>query len=426
MKGFRNVIWSLLAAFCAVAGTWAADLPSVSPEEAGFSSERLARIGPVIKGEIEKGQYPGAVILVARKGKIVYFESIGQLDPASGKPMTKDAIFRLYSMTKPYTSVAAMILMEEGRLRISDPVSKFIPAFANLQVSVPTTDPSTGATRYVNVPVERDVTIQDLLRHTSGLVYGGFTAHAKVKELYAKEGVDWKDVTPAEQIERLAKVPLAHQPGSTFEYGLSVDVLGRVIEVISGMPLSQFLQERIFTPLGMTDSAFIVPKDKLDRLAQPFATDKATNTPVNLLDVTVPQKNDAGGAGSVGTASDYARFLQMMANGGQLDGVRVLSRTTVAYMTADHLGPDTKFSGVTTLPAGTGFGLGFAVRRETGRFEVTGNAGEYYWAGAAGTGFYVDPKDEIVCVWMTQGQPGMPRRYDRYLFKQMVYQAITD
>jgi CubicO group peptidase (beta-lactamase class C family) len=192
------------------------------------------------------------------------------------------------------------------------------------------------------------------------------------------------------------------------------------------MPLGRFLQERIFTPLAMTDSAFIVPPEKRDRLAQPFATDKSTNTPINLLDVTVAQKNDAGGAGSVGTASDYARFLQMMINGGQLDGVRLLSPTTVRYMTADHLAEDFKASGATTLPAGTGFGLGFAVRRETGRFEVTGNAGEYYWAGAAGTGFYVDPKEDLICVWMTQGQPGMPRRYDRYLVKQMVYQAIND
>ena len=425
MREFRSFVCSLILVFCVAAVTWAADLPSAPPENLGFSSERLARIGPVIKAEIEKGQYPGAVILVARKGQIVYFESFGQLDPAGGRPMTKDAIFRLYSMTKPYTSVAAMMLMEEGRLRLTDSVSKYIPAFAKLEVSVASTDPYTGVAKYFNVPVDREITIQDLLRHTSGFVYGAYTAHPRVKELYAKEGVDWKGVTPAEQIERLAKVPLAHQPASTFEYSLSTDVLGRVIEVISGMTLGQFLQERIFAPLAMTDSAFIVPKEKLDRLAQPFATDRATNTPINLLDVTVPQKNDAGGAGSVGTAADYARFLQMMINGGQLEGVRLLSPTTVRYMTADHLAPDFKASGATTLPAGTGFGLGFAVRRETGRFEVTGNAGEYYWAGAAGTGFYVDPKEDLICVWMTQGQPGMPRRYDRYLFKQMVYQAIN-
>ena len=423
MKALRSIAGCLILALSGAAFTWAAGLPPASPEDLGFSSERLARIAPVIQGEIDKGQYPGAVMLVARKGKVIYFESVGQLDPASGKPMGKDAIFRLYSMTKAYTSVAAMMLMEEGKLRLTDSVSKYLPALAKLEVSVPVTDPYTGATKYVNVPTDRDVNIQDLLRHTSGIVYGQYTSHPKVKELYAKEGVDWKDVTPAEQIERLAKVPLAHQPGTTFEYSLSVDVLGRVIEAITGMTLGQFLQERIFAPLAMTDSAFIVPPEKRDRLAQPFAVDRATDKPINLLDVTVAQKNDAGGAGSVGTTMDYARFLQMLLNGGELDGVRLLSPTTVAYMTADHLG-DAKFSGSTTLPAGTGFGLGFAVRKETGLFEVTGTKGEYFWGGAAGTGFYVDPTEEIVVVWMTQSQPGIARRYDRYLFKQMVYQAI--
>lgn len=425
LSGFRRIAAGWALALFAVSSAPAADLPSATPESLGFSSERLARIGPAIKGEIEKGQYPGAVILVARKGRIVYFETFGQLDPASGKPMIRDAIFRLYSMTKPYTSVAAMMLVEEGKLRLTDPVSRYIPAFAKLEVSGASADPSTGAVKYTNIAADREITIQDLLRHTSGLVYAGFTANAKVKELYTKEGVDWKDVTPAEQIERIAKVPLAHQPGSTFEYGLSTDVLGRVIEAISGMPLGRFLQERIFTPLAMTDSAFIVPKEQLGRLAQPFATDPATKTPINLLDVTVPQKNDAGGAGSVGTAADYARFLQMLINGGQLDGVRLLSPSTVRYMTADHLG-NAKGAGAVALLPGMGFGLGFAVRQETGLFEVTGSAGEYFWAGAAGTGFYVDPKEELTCVWMTQGQPGMPRRYDRYLFKQLVYQAIIE
>ena len=425
MKGLRSFAWALIFALSAAGLSWAADLPSASPESLGFSSERLARIGPAIKAEIERGQYPGAVILVARKGHIVYFESAGQLDPATGKAMPKDAIFRLYSMTKPYTSVAAMMLVEEGRLRLTDPVSKYIPSCAKLEVSVPTTDPATGNVRYTNVATDREITIQDLLRHTSGLVYAGFTAHPKVKELYMKEGVDWKDVTPAEQIERLGKVPLAHQPGTAFEYGLSVDVLGRVIEVISGMPLGQFIQERIFVPLKMADSSFLVPKEKLGRLAQPFAKDPATGSPINLLDVTVPQKNDAGGAGSAGTAGDYVRFLQMMLNGGQLDGVRLLSPTTVKYMTSDHLG-DIKSSGFVALPPAIGFGLGFAVRRETGLFEVTGTVGEYFWAGAAGTGFYVDPKEQVICVLMTQAMPGMQRRYDRYLFKQLVYQAITD
>lgn len=425
MRSVHQFVSGLLLALACIPLPLAADLPWGDPERLGFSTERLARIKPAIQREIDKGQYPGAVMLVARKGRIVYFESVGQRDPVSGQAMSNDTLFRLYSMTKPFTSVAIMMLMEEGKLRVTDPVSRFIPALANLPVSVAATDPYTGATKYVNVPADREMTIQDLLRHTSGLVYGTQTSHPKVKELYAKEGVDWKDLTAQEQIERLARVPLAHQPGTTFEYGLSTDVLGRIVEAVSGMTLSEFLQTRIFGPLGMTDTAFIVALDKRARLAQPFATDAATNTPIKLLDVTVPQKNDAGGAGSSGTASDYARFLQMLLNGGELDGVRLLSPVTVRYMASDHLGPETKFSGVTTLPGGTGFGLGFAVRNETGRFEVSGNAGEYFWAGAAGTGFYVDPKDEIVCVWMTQGQPGMARRYDRYLFKQMVYQAIV-
>lgn len=425
MKSLRSLVCGLMVALSSAGLIGAAELSSAPPESAGFSSARLARIGPALKTEIERGQYPGAVVLVARKGKVVYFESFGTLDPGTGKPMPKDAIFRLYSMTKPFTSVAAMMLVEEGRLRLSDPVSKYIPAFAKLEVSLASTDPATGAIKYSNVAADREITIQDLLRHTSGFVYAGFTAHAKVKELYLKDNVGWQNVTPTEQIERLAKVPLAHQPGTTFEYGLSTDVLGRVVEVVSGKPLGEFIQERIFMPLAMTDTAFVVPGDKVQRLAQPFATDPATATAINLLDVTVPQKNDAGGAGSAGTAADYARFLQMMLNGGQLDGVRLLSRTTVKYMTSDHLG-EIKSSGVVALPPAIGFGLGFAVRRQTGLFEVTGNAGEYYWAGAAGTGFYVDPQEELICVFMTQAQPGMPRRYDRYLFKQMVYQAIDD
>ena len=205
MNASHRIAWSLLFTLTLVFVAQAAELPSAAPESLGFSAERLARIAPVIKGEIEKGQYPGAVILVARKGKIIYFDSIGQLGPSNGKPMAKDAIFRLYSMTKPYTSVAAMILMEEGRLRLTDPVSKYIPAFAKLEVSVASTDPYTGATKYVNMPVDREINIQDLLRHTSGFVYGAYTSHPRVKELYAKEGVDWKDVTPAEQIEQIGR-----------------------------------------------------------------------------------------------------------------------------------------------------------------------------------------------------------------------------
>lgn len=411
--------WILIASLA-----FAQDLPTASPEAVGLSSARLARVTELVKGEIAKGRYPGAVALVARRGKVAYFEALGQRDPQSGAPMTKDAIFRLYSMTKPFASVAAMMLVEDGKILLSDPVSKYLPKLKNLQVSVPRVDPQTGRVSYALVPTEREMTIQDLMRHTSGLVYGVFTSHAAVKEAYAKEGVDWDGVTPAEQIERLARVPLAHQPGSAWEYSLSTDVLGRVIEAVSGATLGQFLQERLFAPLKMTDTAFLVPNGKVARLAQPFAKDPVSGDTVKLLDVTVAQKNDAGGAGSAGTVADYARFSQMLLNGGQLDRVRILGRATVAQMSSDHLGDIRVASPI--LPRGYGFGLGFAVRKETGLNWVTGSAGEYRWGGAAGTAFWIDPKEQMVVVWMTQGQPGPRRGEDRDLFRQLVQAALVD
>ena len=403
---------------------WPQGLSTATPEAVGLSSPRLARVTEAVKGEIAKGRYPGAVALVARRGKVAYFEALGQRDPQTGAPMTKDAIFRLYSMTKPFTSVATLMLLEDGRLLLNDPVSKYIPKLKGLQVSVPRVDTQTGKVTYAVVPAEREMTIQDLLRHTSGLVYGGFTSHTGVKEAYTKEGVDWNGVTAAEQIDRLARVPLAHQPGTAWEYSLSTDVLGRVVEAVSGVTLGQFFQERIFTPLKMTDTTFLVPNGKVVRLAQPFAKDPVTGAAVALLDVTQPQKNDAGGAGTAGTVMDYARFSQMLLNGGQLDRVRLLGRATVAQMSSDHLGDIRLASPI--LPRGYGFGLGFAVRRETGLNWVTGSAGEYRWGGAGGTAFWVDPKEQMVVVWMTQGQPGARRGEDRDLFRQLVQAAILD
>jgi CubicO group peptidase (beta-lactamase class C family) len=411
--------WILTASLAFAQG-----LPTASPEAVGLSSARLARVTELVKGEIAQGRYPGAVALVARRGKVAYFEALGQRDPQSGAPMTRDAIFRLYSMTKPFTSVAVMTLVEDGKILLNDPVSKYLPKLKGLQVSVPRVDPQTGRVTYALVPAEREITIQDLLRHTSGLVYGVFTSHAGVKEAYAKEGVDWENVTPAEQVERLARVPLAHQPGSAWEYSLSTDVLGRVVEAVSGATLGQFLQERLFAPLRMTDTAFLVPNGKAARLAQPFAKDPVSGDTVKLLDVTVAQKNDAGGAGSAGTVADYARFSQMLLNGGQLDRVRILGRATVAQMSSDHLGDIRVASPI--LPRGYGFGLGFAVRKETGLNWVTGSAGEYRWGGAAGTAFWVDPKEQMIVVWMTQGQPGPRRGEDRDLVRQLVQAALVD
>ena len=415
---------TLLGFILAASLAFAQGLPTASPEAVGLSSARLARVTELVKGEIAKGRYPGAVALVARHGKVAYFEALGQRDPQSGAPMTKDAIFRLYSMTKPFASVAVMTLVEDGKILLNDPVSKYLPKLKGLQVSVPRVDPQTGRVSYALVPAEREITIQDLLRHTSGLVYGVFTSHAGVKEAYAKEGVDWENVTPSEQVERLARVPLAHQPGSAWEYGLSTDVLGRVVEAVSGATLGQFLQERLFAPLRMTDTAFLVPNGKAARLAQPFAKDPVSGDAVKLLDVTVAQKNDAGGAGSAGTVADYARFSQMLLNGGQLDRVRILGRATVAQMSSDHLGDIRVASPI--LARGYGFGLGFAVRKETGLNWVTGSAGEYRWGGAAGTAFWVDPKEQMIVVWMTQAQPGPRRGEDRDLFRQLVQAALVD
>ncbi|HEX6111403.1 MAG TPA: serine hydrolase domain-containing protein, partial [Geminicoccaceae bacterium] len=256
---------------------WGRSLPTVEPDKVGLSPERLQRIGEVFQQEIDQGRLPGAIVVIARKGEIAYFESFGSRDPASAAPMPKDAIFRIYSMTKPLVSVAAMILMEAGRLQLADPVSKFLPEFAELQVSVPSTDPY-GKVTYALVPAERPITVQDLLRHTAGLAYGELTANAAVQEAYAGIGVykpdglpfEARDVAPAEQIVGLAKAPLIHQPGTVWEYSLASDVLGRVVEKASGMRLGDFLEERLFTPLGMVDTGFSVPPADMARLAEPL------------------------------------------------------------------------------------------------------------------------------------------------------------
>lgn len=410
---------------------WAQSLPSAKPEQVGLSSERLDRVGQALKGEIAKGKLPGAVALVARKGRVAYFESFGLQDKAGGAPMANDAIFRIYSMTKPLVSVAAIMLMEDGRLVLTDPVSLHLPQLTKLQVSAPKADSTFARVTYQMVPTEREMTIQDLLRHTSGLAYGEITANAPVKEAYAKAGAyqpsglpfDARGSTPAEQVTGLSKAPLAHQPGTVWEYSLASDVLGRVVEAASGMRLAQFLQQRLFEPLKMPDSGFSVPAEKMRRLAQP-----SPDNPVKLIDVSAPPKNDSGGAGGVSTAMDYARFSQMLLNGGRLDGARVLSRPSVSLMTSDHLAristPVTPGELLLGTPGYT-FGLGFAVRQGPGVAGVPGSAGEFMWAGFAGTYFWVDPKEELLGVLMTQA-PSPERAYYRRLFKQLVYQAITD
>jgi CubicO group peptidase (beta-lactamase class C family) len=427
----RTAILTLGLVFLVVATGWAEPLPSAPPDQVGLSAERLGRIGVALKEEIAKGKLPGAVALVARKGRVAYFEAFGARDKAAGAPMTKDAVFRIYSMTKPLASVAAMMVMEDGRLVLTDPVSKFLPEFTRLQVSVPKADSTFARVTYTLVPAEREPTVQDLLRHSSGLAYGEITVNAPVKEAYARAGVfqpqglpyESRGMIPAEQVTQLAKAPLAHQPGTVWEYSLAVDVLGRVVEAASGRRLGEFLDQRLFRPLKMTDTAFHVPADRMSRLAQ-----TAPDNPVKVIDVSAPPKNDSGGAGAVSTAMDYARFAQMLLNGGRLDGTRVLSRTTVALMTSDHLAriqtPVTPGELLLGTPGYT-FGLGFAVRQGPGVAGVPGSAGEFMWAGFAGTYFWVDPKEELVGVLMTAA-PSPERAYYRRLFKQLTYQAIVD
>jgi CubicO group peptidase (beta-lactamase class C family) len=433
MKRISALIFILV--FSASAAS-ARSLPTVEPEKVGLSSDRLQRIGQVFQEEIDQGRLPGTVVLIARKGEVAYFESFGFRDPASQAPMAKDAIFRIYSMTKPLVSVAAMILVEEGRLQLADPVSKFLPEFAELQVSVPSTD-AYGKVTYALVPAARPITVQDLLRHTAGLAYGEITGNAEVKEAYAAIGVykpdgllyEARDVVPAEEIVGLAKAPLIHQPGTVWEYSLASDVLGRVVEKASGLRLGDFLEQRLFEPLGMVDTGFAVPEADLPRLAEPLETDPATGTPNELIDVTVLPANDSGGAGAVSTASDYALFAQMLLDGGELDGARILSPTTVRLMTSDHLGsrieaPVTPGELLIGTPGYT-FGLGFAVREGPGVAAVPGSAGEFMWAGYAGTYFWVDPEEELVGVMMSQA-PGVSRAYYRRQIKQLVYQAIVE
>lgn len=397
----------------------AAPLPTACPEEVGLATPRLARIGEALGREIERHRIPGAVALVARRGKLAYFESFGARDPASGAPMGKDAIFRIYSMTKPIVSVAAMMLVEEGRLLLSDPLARYLPEFAEMKVATGRPDG-----RLDLVPAARPITLQDLLRHTSGITYEHMATGA-LQRRYTDARTSRRDQTNADLAARLATVPLAEEPGTRWRYGHSTDLLGRVLEVVSGRSLGALLAERVLLPLGMTETRFSIPAEDHHRLAEPFPKDPETGTPVTLIEVKEPPQLESGGGGLTSTAADYARFVLMLASGGTLDGVRLLSRKTVEYMAADHLGAIAPApSMLSMLPEGFGFGLGFAVRRKAGIATVPGSPGQYYWSGVAGTSFWIDPAEQLFAVLMTQG-PGQ-REYFRALFRNLVYGAIAD
>jgi len=400
---------------------FAADLPSTAPNQAGFSPERLNRINIVMREHVAGGRLNGASGLIARNGKVVFRETWGDYKP--------DTIVRMYSMTKALTGVAAMMLYEEGRFNLNDPVSKYLPEFKDMRVGRESVD-SAGKHIYYSVPAERGMTVRDLFRHTSGLDYMGpkdEKGDPAYKKLEITGGAPDVKFDLTEFTKRLATAPLNDEPGTKWRYGYSIDVLGRLVEVISGKTLDQFFQERIYGPLGMKDSGFFVPEEKWSRLAvlqrpkrdgmgiEPstgFAQDHYKYKPSLML----------GGAGSVGTLDDYARFVSMLLNGGQLDGAHLLGRKTVELMHADHLGALPRAG---LLPDGYGFGLTFAVNLGPGKSANVGSEGEYYWGGAAGTAFWIDPKEHMIGVFLINVLPPTTAPAGDQ-FKRMAYEALVD
>jgi len=367
----------------------------------GVSEQRLKQLSAEIASDVQKGAIPGAVILVARDGKVVYTDAIGLQDPKSGAPMKQDAIFRLASMTKPIVSVGAMALVEDGKILLTDPVSKYLPELKGMKVGVEKKD-AAGNAVLEEVPTNREMTIQDLLRHTSGITYG-FFGKSLVKQQYldAKVGIDPTE-TLTEYLERLSKLPLAYQPGTTWEYGSSTTVLGAVIERVSGQTLDVFLSERILKPLGMKDTGFWVDTAQQGRIAEPLAVDPDTKAPARVRDVRVPPRLLCGDGCMVSTASDYYRFLQMLLNGGELDGIQILSRKSVELMTSDQLGTGIAHAPLYFPGPGYGFGLAFAVRTAPGEAASLGSVGDYWWVGVYGTSFFVDPKERLIGIYMMQ------------------------
>ena len=380
-----------------------------APADVGLCPERTQRLMDALRREVASGRLPGAVAMIARQGQIALFEAVGQQDPGTGVPMQTDSIFRIYSMTKPVVSVAVMMLVERGQLLLSDPVSRWLPEYAHQQVAT-----ATGLE-----PVRNPATVQDLLRHTAGLTYE-FLGDSAVQRQYAKVKIASRDRSNAEFSQTLAAVPLQFQPGSVWAYSRATDVLGRLVEVVSGQALSAFLQSDIFGPLGMVDTGFSVPPDQHHRIAEPFAHDPDGGVPMKVLEPRQVPAMEGGGGGLMSTAMDYTRFLQCLRNKGELHGVRLLSPHTVDYMTCDHLG-DMPADG-TLLPPGHGFGLGFAVRTHLGLSPVPGSVGLYYWGGIAGTTFFVDPKLDMFAMLMVQA-PNQ-RDYYRPLFRDLVYAAL--
>ena len=389
-------------------------LPRAKPESLGLSTARLQILSDAFKREVDKGTLPGATVMVARRGQIGWFDAIGRQGPASATPMAHESIFRIFSMTKPIVSVGIMMLLEDGQFLLNEPVAKFIPEFAKQQVGIE------KDSKLELVPVERPMTIQDLLRHTSGVTYD-HTGNSLVQQLYKESRLRSRKITNAEHAAIVASLPLMCQPGAEWNYSRSTDILGRIIEVVSGRSLSTFLTERILAPLQMAETAFFTGEENAPRLAEPFPTDPWTGEKVQLFNMLDRPAMESGGGGLVSTTMDYARFCQMLLNGGNLEGVRVIGRKTLELMASDHLNPQVKING-TLLTPGHGFGLGFAVRNAPGIASFPGSVGQFFWSGMGGTFFWIDPKEELFAVFMSQA-PGQ-RDYTRTLVRNLVYAAI--
>jgi CubicO group peptidase (beta-lactamase class C family) len=394
-------------------------LPKVKrPKQVGLSSGRLERVSAALREDVERGLIPGAVLVIARGGQIGYAEAFGWRDREKKAPMGFDAIFRVASMTKPVTSVAAMMLAEEGKLQIAAPVADYLPEFKDRTVGVE------------RVRAQRTMTVQDLLRHTSGLTYAQFGDSA-AQMLWRDANLMTEDQTNEELVAKLAQLPLMFEPGTTWEYSMSTDVLGRLVEVATGQSLAEFFASRITGPLGMADTAFEVTGERADRVAEP-QIDPATGARPPMRDVGRPHRWASGGGGLVSTAADYLRFCQMLLNGGELDGTRLLAPGTVRHMASDHLPPDVgygptareRFGALAPMPEmGYGFGLGFAVRTAAGRCPLPGSVGEYFWVGVYGTAFWIDPVEELIVVMMMLAPDR--RLYYRHLLRPLVYGAVT-
>jgi CubicO group peptidase (beta-lactamase class C family) len=403
-----------------IAPAYSRDLAAAAPEDVGMSAERLTRLSRAMQGIVDQSRLAGIVTMLARHGKIAHFETFGYQDIASSTPMAKDSIFRIYSMSKPITGVAMMMLYEEGKFRLSDPVAKYIPEFKNLKVAA-----GVGEDGPILEDTDHPMTIRELMTHTAGLTYGIFSK-SQVDEMYVKAGVLDPNSTLKNMIQKLSEIPLRQQPGSLWHYSVAVDVQGYLVEVLSGQPFDVFLKERLFDPLGMKDTGFHVPEDNAGRFAKLYGYDKDKN----LVDQGALGGGDrylkpatffSGGGGLVSTTMDYMRFCQMLLNGGVLDGVRILSPLTVDLMRCNHLPKKL----VEMAPgSGMGFGLDFAVVLdpvEAGSISK----GEYFWGGAAGTWFWIDPVQNLIFVGMIQ-QFGEERPDVRSLSRQLVYQAILD